>query len=306
MSDLAGFPIKRPRPVGGGALAEVFAGEGDGGPVVLKVARSAPRGGEDVTNGVFFAEGRALHTGGVGGWQPTPAEAIAAEARVLRRISQPAFPRLLDEGETRGRRWLLLRFIPGRDLRQAIHADGDVTRVHVGELAAALLAAHRAGELPFHGDVKPDNLRLDDRGRLRVLDPSSGLARLGPDGAPVRLFTSALYNPMLEASDVPSIGLVLIEVLTRKVAMLEAHEGRPLAPVSPALEAHLAGARALGRSGGLEALRRLPPLTELAKDVDPADEALALSCLGLARRGGVLDRVAPPTLEALAAALRPR
>jgi serine/threonine protein kinase len=305
MSILAQLPIQQPRPLGGGGYTEVYAGVSADGPVVLKLARTTPRSGVDVTNGVFFAEGLARHTGSVGAWTPTPNEVVASEARQLAQLTHPAFPRLVTQGETQGRRWLIERFVPGRTWRQAIHVDHDARPAHVAELAKILVATQASGQLPFHGDLKPDNLLLDDKGQVRVLDPSSGLARVPPvrGAAPERLFTTPLYNPTLVASDVPSLGLLLAEVLCAHHLLVEAHEARPPVPLGPKLQARLAASAAVGTTRWTERLRRLPRPSELAAGVPPALEALALSCLGVAWDGRQYEAVEPPTLDALAKAL---
>ncbi len=306
-SILAALPLKKPRPLGGGAFAEVFAGESADGAVVLKLARAEARSGVDVTNGVFFAEGLARHTGSVGAWKPSPNEVLASEAKQLRKLKHPAFPRLLGEDETQGRRWLIEKLIPGRTWRQAIHVDRDAKPAHVGELVRALVAVQRSGELAFHGDLKPDNLMLDDKGQVRVLDPSSGLAKVPPvKGAPPeRLVTTPLYNPALEASDLASLGLLLAEVLCRHQLLVEAHDARPPAKLSPALEQRLRAHEAVGASRYVSRYRRLPRPSELAGGVPPKLEALALACLGLSWDGKQqqLDVAERPSLDALAAAL---
>jgi serine/threonine protein kinase len=299
----AGLPIRSARPLGGGSHTEVYAVEAASGPAVLKIARTEVLPAEGVTNGVFFAEGRERHTGSFGRWPVRPNEVVEAEARVLGGIRHPAFPRRLDEGEADGRRWLLETAFEGRTFREALYRDAALEPRHIGQVARALIEARDAGALALHGDLKPDNLLLDAEGAVRVLDPSSGLLVQNPFGEPERLFTTPLYNPGLIASDVPSLGLLLAEVLCRRPLLLEIPSEGP-SRAGEGLEAWLARARAVGSgSEHLPRLARLRTPSELAPGVDPELEALALACLGLELEDGRLERVEPPTLDDVAAAL---
>ncbi len=293
-----GLPLTGARWIGGGGFADVFLGEGPSGPAVAKVALLAPRGGADVTHGVHFAAGLQRHTGGVGSWPVDPAEVLRAEAEQLGALRHPAFPTLLGQGEAGERPYLLLERVTGRPWRDALYLDGELTPGHIGQIARALLEV--AQHVPLHGDLKPDNLFVGPAGTVRIIDPAGGLAQTGALGQLERGITSPTYNPGLEASDLPSLGLLLAEVLCRRHLLIEAHEGRPERRLGPRLSEELSGAEAVGASPWFGRLRRLPLPSEFEPSVDPELEALALAALGL-RWDGALERRPPVSLEALAA-----
>ena len=70
------------------------------------------------------------------------------------------------------RPWLLQDFIPGVSLSEELEVAGALPEPTVraigARLAAALAALHQAGWV--HGDVKPDNVRLDRAGRASLVD----------------------------------------------------------------------------------------------------------------------------------------
>ena len=70
------------------------------------------------------------------------------------------------------RAWLLQDFIPGTSLAEELESTGALPEPTVraigARLAAALAELHAAGWV--HGDVKPDNVRLDREGRASLVD----------------------------------------------------------------------------------------------------------------------------------------
>ncbi len=103
-------------------------------------------------------------------------ERLRSEVRLARRVSHPNVCRVHDLGQHGEHLFVTMARVPGQSLRQlqrairagvtsplALPAVVDL----VGQLCAALAAAHRAGVL--HKDVKPDNILVDD-GRVVLTD----------------------------------------------------------------------------------------------------------------------------------------
>ncbi|MBI4820486.1 MAG: hypothetical protein HY791_29735 [Deltaproteobacteria bacterium] len=292
------LPIENPRPLGGGKYADVFEGTAKRGAhrgktVVLKVARSELRSTEGVTGGVYFAQGLFFATGSVSTWDPDPNEVIRTEGDILAKIRHPAFVRLLDRGESFGRQYLLLERVAGRTWREVIYDDPRSLFESLVELVRALADVAASGELRFHGDLKPENLLLDDSKRTRILDPSSGMARLGPGGVPSQLVLTDWYNPALELSDLPSLGLLIAEVYTRRQLVLAASDDRPAKTLGPRLGDWI---RLREITGGAKLMRRLPHLplpSELEPSVPKGIDEIVLKCLGLGFKKGLLDAIDP-------------
>jgi len=154
--------------------------------------------------------------------EPAARAAFAAEAAAAARVSDPGLVRVVHRGEREGLPYLLLQYVPGPSLRELLDEHGPLPEPRLralgAELARALALLH-AADLA-HGDVKPENVRLDGDGRAVLLDlgfartarldagaPQAGsLAYLSPERA-----RGAGASP---AADVFALGVVLYELAT--------------------------------------------------------------------------------------------
>ena len=107
---------------------------------------------------------------------------LLGEVRVTRQISHPNVCRVYDIGSADGRHFLTMEYIDGEDLASLLRRIGrlptdkalDIAR----QLCAGLAAAHERGVI--HRYLKPSNVMLDGRGKVRIADfgsPSSPTAR---------------------------------------------------------------------------------------------------------------------------------
>lgn len=105
-------------------------------------------------------------------------ERFRREAQAARRISHPNVVRIHDIGQDGGLTFISMEYVVGETLGQRVHRMGildlDTLKPIALQLCSALQAAHVAGVI--HRDLKPDNILLDGRGQVRVID--FGLARL--------------------------------------------------------------------------------------------------------------------------------
>jgi predicted Ser/Thr protein kinase len=108
---------------------------------------------------------------------PAFAQRFAREAVALARLNHPNIVTVFDFGESSGQYFLLMEYVDGVNLRQAMRA-GQLTPEEalriVPQLCEALQYAHDEGVV--HRDIKPENILLDKRGRVKVAD--FGLAKL--------------------------------------------------------------------------------------------------------------------------------
>jgi serine/threonine protein kinase len=127
--------------------------------------------------------------------EPAFAERFTREGRVLARLSHPNIVAIHDFGHANGFFYLLMEFVDGVNLRQAMKA-GRFTAAQalaiVPNICGALQFAHNEGIL--HRDIKPENILLDTKGRVKIAD--FGIAKLV--GAGVQALTPALSHPMGE------------------------------------------------------------------------------------------------------------
>jgi tetratricopeptide (TPR) repeat protein/tRNA A-37 threonylcarbamoyl transferase component Bud32 len=102
-------------------------------------------------------------------------ERLLREARALSRLDHPNICRIHDYIETRDVDLLVLEFIDGRTLDDAMRermTHHEKLRIAIS-IADVMVQAHRAGIV--HRDLKPENVMLTKSGEVKVLD--FGLAR---------------------------------------------------------------------------------------------------------------------------------
>jgi len=152
-----------------------------------------------------------------------------AEAHVLARLHHPNIVTVHDMGVHGGLPYILLEKVDGQPLR-ALLAAGPLDAARAIGIAAAICdaldCAHAAGII--HRDVKPENILIDARGAVKLVD--FGLAidcdpgQKAPAktrwkvGTPLYMAPEQLRAP--EAvdgrADLYSLGVVLLEMLTGK------------------------------------------------------------------------------------------
>ena len=110
------------------------------------------------------------------------AERFTREAKALAKLNHPGIVTIHDFGRADGLYFFLMEFVDGVNLRQLLATSRVSTRealAIVPQICDALQFAHDQGIV--HRDIKPDNILLDRRGRVKVAD--FGLAKIM--GAPL-------------------------------------------------------------------------------------------------------------------------
>lgn len=184
------------------------------------------------------------------------AEAFRKEALHMSRLRHPNTITLFDYGETDdGSLYLVTEFLEGETLYERLWRVKSMTAddaVNIAkQIAKSLGEAHNIGII--HGDLKPANIFLSEMyGELdwvKVLD--FGIAKIIGEVDPAGLGTPEYMSPeqfsgqpLLAASDVYSLGVILYEMLvgkrpfndksTQKLA--QRHLLEPLPPMPPEIE----------------------------------------------------------------------
>ncbi len=126
------------------------------------------------------------------------------EASVLAQLDHPNLPKVSDFFSDNGRDYLVMDFVPGKDLKQLLEENnGPLTEKTVlawaEQIIDALAYLHRQDPPVLHRDIKPSNIKLTPDGRIKLVD--FGLVKLlAPDDA--RTITvvqgrgTALYTPL--------------------------------------------------------------------------------------------------------------
>jgi serine/threonine-protein kinase len=163
-------------------------------------------------------------------------EQFLREATVLARLDHPNLPKVSDFFSNGPRDYLVMDYIPGKDLRTLmIEARQEKTFLPeedvlswANQLADALAHLHRQTPPIVHRDIKPSNLKITPNGLLKLVD--FGLVKvLAPDEVTITVIQgqgTALYTPMEQyggdgahtdiRSDVFAFGATLYHLLTNK------------------------------------------------------------------------------------------
>ncbi len=158
------------------------------------------------------------------------------EATVLARLDHPNLPKVSDFFSEEKRDYLVMDFVPGKDLRtlmtESRHKDTFLSEQEVltwaAQLADALFYMHAQDPPILHRDIKPSNLKLTPSGLIKLVD--FGLVKiLASEEMTITVLQgrgTALYTPLEQyggdsghtdvRSDVYAFGATLYHLLTNQ------------------------------------------------------------------------------------------
>ncbi len=161
-------------------------------------------------------------------------ERFAREARAMAKLTHPRIVTVFDFGEADGMPYLVMEFINGVNLRQAIgpqKLQPNQALAIIPQICDALQYAHAMGVV--HRDIKPENILLDRQGNVKIAD--FGLAKLL--GAGLAEFTLTQTRQMMgtphymapeqlerphevdHRADIYALGVVFYELLTGELPL---------------------------------------------------------------------------------------
>ena len=182
---------------------------------------------------------------------PHFAERFSREARMLARLNHPGIVSIFDFGQSGGFCFLLMEYVDGVNLRQAMQAgkfSPAAALAVVPKICEALQYAHEQGVL--HRDIKPANILLDGKGRVKIAD--FGIAKLVGDekpdfnltvtgatlGTPHYMAPEQLETPATvdHRADIYSLGVVFYEMLTGELPIGRFSPPSQRTPVDPRVD----------------------------------------------------------------------
>ncbi|MEK7554538.1 MAG: protein kinase [Patescibacteria group bacterium] len=110
-----------------------------------------------------------------------------------------------------GRNVLVMDYVRGKTLREKFRALEGVRLNWFLTIVRALQSLNASGDLPYHGDLKPENVLIKPSGGVVVIDPAMR------ENEQNVITTTPHYNPLLlrnSKADVMGIGVMLYEILT--------------------------------------------------------------------------------------------
>ena len=157
---------------------------------------------------------------------------FSREAEAASKVSHENIVNMLDVGTDGDLRYIVMEYVDGQTLKDLIRQRGAIHPDTAIRMAIRILAAvdhaHRNGIV--HRDIKPQNILVDNQGRVKVadfgiarlkaqqttyIDESGGISAMGS----VHYFSPEQAQGELadEKSDLYSVGVVMYEMLTGQV-----------------------------------------------------------------------------------------
>src|SRR5215472_8202721 len=202
---------------------------------------------------------------------------LVREAMALSGLEGLGLPRVVAFGALPdgGPRYMVRELAQGQSLEQILDtAKGPAWLEPLARASEQLTIVHRAGLL--HGDIKPANIIVDDRGAATLVD--LGLAApwreggTAPQGLTPRYAAPELFagEPLTVRAEVYALGATLADGLTRRGAELDATTRAALTKIASRATERLQSARYPSVDELASALRRAAGLAQSPRRGDEA------------------------------------
>ena len=159
---------------------------------------------------------------------PAIVDRFKQELRLSHRVTHKNVVRMYDLGEDAGVKFITMEYVNGHDLSSLIRSRGkfppEETVDILQQICLALEAAHAVDIL--HRDLKPQNIMVEDTGRVLVMDfglartiEGNGMTQTGAFVGTMEYMSpeQALGKNLDQRSDLFALGLICYEMLTGKM-----------------------------------------------------------------------------------------
>jgi serine/threonine protein kinase len=158
------------------------------------------------------------------GDDPAFIETFQREAQAVAKLNHPNIAQIYSFGREKGQPYIVMELVSGERVDAMMESPQGLSpalAIRIGlEIAQGLNAADEAGLV--HGDIKPENILLDNKGQAKLVD--FGLATVthqaageGIWGTPYYIAPEKIRRQKVDArSDIYSLGATLFHMLTGK------------------------------------------------------------------------------------------
>ncbi len=224
-------------------------------------------------------------------------EDFTREATVLARLAHPGIPTLIDHFAEKGRHYLVMEFVAGGTLEDALTTSGGKlsetqTLRYARQMLEVLDFLHGQNPPIIYRDIKPGNIMIDKDGRAMLID--FGIARFLPKGGKATMIGSPGYAPPEQyvgkvepRSDLYSLAATMHHLMTGRDPALEPpFSFPPVKSVAPEISAQTAAA--IDRALSHQIDKRFPSAREMlnALPTPPPEERAHTGASGAFANGG--------------------
>ncbi len=150
------------------------------------------------------------------------------EALSVSNLSHPNIVEVYDVGEEDGSHYIVMEYIEGKTLKQLLKKRESLTLTEVIDIMTQLTdgIAHAHESYIIHRDIKPQNIMIEDDGRIKITDFGIAMALNATQLTQTNsVMGSVHYLPPEQASgksatvksDIYSLGIMMYELLTGNV-----------------------------------------------------------------------------------------
>ena len=150
------------------------------------------------------------------------------EALSVSNLSHPNIVEIYDVGEEDGGHYIVMEYIEGKTLKQLLKKRGSLTLTEVIDIMTQLTdgISHAHESYIIHRDIKPQNIMIEDDGRIKITDFGIAMALNATQLTQTNsVMGSVHYLPPEQASgksatvksDIYSLGIMMYELLTGNV-----------------------------------------------------------------------------------------